>query len=57
MNQVLPQPTILSPHLAERLLHLEAEVDQPTGKVSRLATKVKEYLNKESGAAVKAGPY
>ncbi len=57
LNQAIPTPTVLPPCLTERLSQLERDVSQPGGLVDRLATKLQDYMNKEQGSAVAAGPY
>ncbi len=57
LSQALPTPTVLPCRLNNRIVQLEKNVHYLGGMVDLLATKLKDFIDNEQGAAVTARPY
>ena len=57
LSQAIPTPTVAVPRVGDRLAILEREVLNSGGALDRLSSKLKDFMEKEQGTAVSAGPY
>ena len=57
LGQAIPTPVVLPPRLGDRLTQIERDLTLPGGAVGRLASKLRDHVDAQRGAAVSTGPY